>query len=235
MPPVKRTADDDVYELPVAKKTHPFFTPGVKSPGTFLPSPPTLIHFLHLDPFDRPGSSQVPVVFYDLDGTLIKTRKGGDFPSSRDDWQWWHDTVPSQLKSEWESRKHIIVLSNQGDSREKIRNEWKAKLPLIAAKMPSGVPLRILAALNKFDIYRKPNTGMFDEIVRLYRNQRLEIDMENSVYVGDAAGRAGHQGRKKDHGDSDFKLAINVGIKEHFPNPPNGFRPSKSLSLKRES
>jgi hypothetical protein len=28
-----------------------------------------------------------------------------------------------------------VVISNQGDAREKIRREWKAKVPLIAAKV----------------------------------------------------------------------------------------------------
>jgi bifunctional polynucleotide phosphatase/kinase len=39
------------------------------------------------------------------------------------------------LKREVEEGKHLVVLSNQADSRPKIRAEWKAKLPLIAAKV----------------------------------------------------------------------------------------------------
>jgi hypothetical protein len=171
---------------------HPFFTGALKTSsigtgtGAFLPSPPSLIHYLHLDPFStlppntinttndppdalppssssssslplaaspsksqpKPESSpsptrtptptptkKVPVVFYDLDGTLIKTRSGADFPKSRDDWTWWDPVVPGRLKKEWEEGKHVVVISNQGDAREKIRKEWKAKVPLIAAKV----------------------------------------------------------------------------------------------------
>ena len=140
------------------------------------------------------------------------------------------------------------MLSNQGDGREKIRTEWRAKLPLIAAKMPEGVPIRILAALSKFDVYRKPNSGMFDTVVDLYRSKGFEVDVEQSIYVGDAAGRLSSASRKKDHGDTDFKLALNVGLKfvtpeEHFlgeakhsfPEPPSGFKPSKSILITRES
>jgi len=94
-----------------------------------------LIHFNHLDAFDPPPPIKVPIVFYDLDGTLIKTKKGGKFPTARDDWMWWHPSVPSRLKDERAQGKHIVIISNQGDKREKIRSEWRAKLPLIAAKV----------------------------------------------------------------------------------------------------
>lgn len=146
----------------------------MKEPGSFLPSPPTLIHFLHLDPFASSSSSlnplptpaptpassktaplpasvsaeeklgessngsaraKVRVVFYDLDGTLIKPKGTNRFPTSREDWAWWHPSVPNRLKAEWEDGKHLIVISNQGNAREKIRKEWKAKLSLIVAKV----------------------------------------------------------------------------------------------------
>ena len=79
--------------------------------------------------------------------------------------------------------------------------------------MPNGVPIRILAALNKYDVYRKPGTGMFDVVNALYRSKGYEIDMDSSVYVGDAAGRMAFGTRRKDHGDTDFKMALNAGLR----------------------
>lgn len=125
---------------------HPLFTGGMKHPGKYLPSPPSLIHYLHLDPFAPSPSSassskvtgtraKIPIIFYDLDGTLIKPRSAAKFPKGRDDWIWWHPSVPSRLAEEWERGRHIVVISNQGDSREKIRAEWREKVPLIAAKV----------------------------------------------------------------------------------------------------
>ncbi|OXC68513.1 polynucleotide kinase 3'-phosphatase [Cryptococcus neoformans] len=250
MPPQKRTAE---WPEPPAKKTHPFFTGEPKEHGKFHPSDPALIHFTHLDPFESlpnpsPGttnpiasvssSKKIPVAFYDLDGTLIKTRSGNDFPKSRDDWMWWHPSVPEKLKQEWEDGTHLVVISNQGSKKPKIKSEWRAKLPLIAAKMPNNVPLRILAAIEQNNVYRKPNIGMFQAITEIYRARGLEIDMEKSIFVGDAAGRPAKGSRKKDHGNTDYKFAINVGLRfvtpeEHFlghprpsfPDPPIGFRP----------
>jgi bifunctional polynucleotide phosphatase/kinase len=79
--------------------------------------------------------------------------------------------------------------------------------------MPPGIPIRIVAALSRSDIYRKPNSGMFDLINKLYREKGLEIDMDTSIYVGDAAGRMAIGQRRKDHGDTDYKLALNVGLR----------------------
>jgi hypothetical protein len=79
---------------------------------------------------------EIEIVFYDLDVTLIKTRnKGSGFPTNRADWMWWDPSVPGRLKREWEEGKHLVVLSNQGGERPKVQEEWKAKLPLIAAKV----------------------------------------------------------------------------------------------------
>jgi len=117
--------------------------------GTFISSPPSLVHWLHLDPFasSRPGSStigtngasskKVSVVFYDLDGTLIKPKSGARFPASRDDWAWWNPSVPKRLQKEHAEGKHLVVISNQADARPKIRSEWRAKLSLIAGKVSS--------------------------------------------------------------------------------------------------
>ncbi|KAL7422837.1 DNA kinase/phosphatase Pnk1 [Cryptotrichosporon argae] len=258
----KRKATGSAVAEPASKKTvHPFFSApsALSSIGQFLASPESLIHYVHLDPLQSlpstsntgptaptyttipalpPPISLVTVIFYDLDGTLIVPQSGAPFPKNRTDWQWWHASVPVRLKQEVGEGKHVVVLSNQGDAREKIRAEWRAKVPLIAAKIPD-VPLRILAALSKTDPFRKPNTGMFDYVVALYRDKGLEIDMESSVYIGDAAGRAAAKGKGKDHGDTDYKMALNAGLRfltpeEHFlgqprplfPEPPLGFRPA---------
>lgn len=79
--------------------------------------------------------------------------------------------------------------------------------------MPSNVPLRILAAIEQNNVYRKPNIGMFQAITEIYRARGLEIDMEKSIFVGDAAGRPAKGSRKKDHGNTDYKFAINVGLR----------------------
>jgi bifunctional polynucleotide phosphatase/kinase len=150
-PPTKKRASGPLTSS-AQGIVHPFFSAKPTTLGNFVSSPPTVCHFLHLDPFKtetKPESAPVPeagpssglirksvtIVFYDLDGTLIKPRSGSEFPSGRADWTWWDVSVPGKMKAEWEEGKHLVVLSNQGDTRPKIREEWKAKLPLIMAKV----------------------------------------------------------------------------------------------------
>ncbi|WVO17508.1 polynucleotide kinase 3'-phosphatase [Cryptococcus depauperatus] len=232
---------------PPAKKAHPFFTlGGTKTLGKYVSSEPSLVHYTHLDPLEAISDVSLPnpikriaITFYDLDGTLIKPRWGSKFPKDRHDWVWWHQLVPDKLKQEWQEGRHIVVISNQGDKREKIKSEWRAKLPLIVAKMPEGIPLRVLAALEKNSVYRKPNIGMFETVSKLYKDKGMEIDMDNSIFVGDAAGRPTTASHERDHGDTDYKFALNVGLKfftpeQHFldeprpcfPEIPTGFHPS---------
>lgn len=117
-------------------------------------------------------------------------------------------------------------------SGENARLIWP---PLTTIKLPGGLPMRVLAATAK-DQYRKPGIGLYELLHNLYEAKGLEIgtcyitarfdishalshaaaffctkDVENSFYVGDAAGRAG------DHNDTDRKFAVNAGLTFYTP------------------
>lgn len=79
--------------------------------------------------------------------------------------------------------------------------------------MPPNVPIRILAALSKSDQYRKPMVGMYEVVSSLYASHGLEVDLEKSLFVGDAAGRPAGGGKRKDHSDTDYKFSLNVGLR----------------------
>lgn len=106
--------------------------------GSYQKSPsPTMLHYQHLDPLkDAKGKKdKVSLVLYDLDGTLIKPRNNGRFPKNREDWTWWHTSVPNRLKEEAEAGKHIIILSNQGVTDKR----WEyATLLGMRCKLTSG-------------------------------------------------------------------------------------------------
>lgn len=89
--------------------------------GSYQKAPPSLLHYQHLDPLKeaKEKKEKVSLVLYDLDGTLIKPRNNGRFPKNREDWTWWHTSVPARLKEEAEAGKHIIILSNQGVTDKK--------------------------------------------------------------------------------------------------------------------
>jgi len=99
------------------------------------------------------------------------------------------------------------VISNQKISKE--LEEWKQKVHLIAASLPN-VPFRIFAAAAD-DEYRKPMLGILHALKDVYASENAEIDMAESYFVGDAAGRP------NDHSGTDRKWAMNAGLKFYTP------------------
>ena len=72
---------------------------------------------------------------------------------------------------------------------------------------------------------------MYQVAEELYRKKGFEIDLENSVFVGDAAGRVGGRGMSKDHSNTDFQFAMNVGLKFVTPEVSSRLHLSVTRSL----
>jgi bifunctional polynucleotide phosphatase/kinase len=86
-----------------------------------------------------------------------------------------------------------------------------SKLALFKTKVSTvfnqlDIPISIYAATEK-DIYRKPRTGMWKELLEDYDIHTLgDLDLENSVFVGDAGGRIARGGIPKDFSCSDRQV-----------------------------
>ncbi|KAL3316254.1 hypothetical protein Ciccas_005100 [Cichlidogyrus casuarinus] len=78
-----------------------------------------------------------------------------------------------------------------------------------------GVPLQFFVSLAD-DKYRKPRTGMWHEHIVKHNDSR-EIDLAESRYIGDAAGRKACKGKKADFSNSDRFFAENLGIPFMLP------------------
>lgn len=104
--------------------------------------------------------------------------------------------------------------------------QFKAKLDAITKIL--NVPLLLYAATGH-DVFRKPRPGMFQELNRDLKAldddttpEGVKIKMEDSFFVGDAAGRSGTTNGplKKsvtDHSSSDRKFAQNINFKFFTP------------------
>jgi bifunctional polynucleotide phosphatase/kinase len=101
------------------------------------------------------------------------------------------------------------VISNQGGiSLKSDTKAPKSKLSSFKSKVSAvfsqlDIPISIYAATEK-DMYRKPRTGIWSELLEDY-DIRVPggIDLENSVFVGDAGGRNASEGKPKDFSCSD--------------------------------
>lgn len=135
----------------------------------------------------------------------------------------------------------IVILSNQAGLKlhpdpnakgpkggtaaitTKVTN-FKQKCAAVLAEL--DLPTTIYAATGR-DIYRKPRTGMWDRLCDDYNLGAAEgeIDLESSVFVGDAGGRTARLGDSaagvpaiaKDFSCSDRNFAHNVGIAYKTP------------------
>jgi bifunctional polynucleotide phosphatase/kinase len=73
------------------------------------------------------------------------------------------------------------------------------------------LPISIYAATGK-DLYRKPRTGMWKELLQDYDlSVPNNVDLDNSFFVGDAGGRVAGVGLVKDFSSSDRYF------KDHMP------------------
>ena len=161
--------------------------------------------------------SMSKIAAFDVDGTIIKTKSGARFPKNKDDWEFYFHDIPQKLKKLIEEHYKIVFFTNQsgvGKDEKKIK-AFKSKIENIVNQI--SLPIQVYIATGK-TTYRKPLPGMWNTLVDS-KNDGLIIDLNNSFYVGDAAGREKNWApkRNKDHSCADRLFALNIGIKFYTP------------------
>lgn len=235
-PPVKRKAQSSMTKSSVAN----FFTPTSQKPKERIvwserspddESPATLLVGRY-EP-ETPAAAEQDrrirrkVAAFDMDSTLITTASGKRFGDDPADWKWWHSSVPSKLRQLYDEDYRVVILSNQGglvlhpDPKSKgPKAGAKAKVDKFKQKCSAvltqlDLPTTLYAATGK-DIFRKPRPGMWKELCDDYDIPQDEVDLENSIFVGDAGGRIavlkGSTTVAKDFSCSDRNFAHNVGV-----------------------
>ncbi|KAL2944553.1 Polynucleotide 3'-phosphatase ZDP [Bienertia sinuspersici] len=127
----------------------------------------------------------------------------------------------ASLLPKWKAFHTIIFLEKVIYTNESNIDRWKNKRQkAVDSKLGRlnnfinlvKVPIQVYIAcgFGPDDPYRKPKTGMW-HVMEKHFNSGIPIDMEESFYVGDAAGR------KNDHSDADIKFAQDIGLKFYYP------------------
>ena len=163
---------------------------------------------------DTPSTPSKPqkVAAFDLDDTLITAAAGGKWAKSATGWKWWDVSVPAKLKQLNNDGYLVVIISNQGNMslKENAKSlqkdtvsfvNFKAQVTAILRQL--DLPISVYAATEQ-DKYRKPRIGMWQEMLDDYDLEGDgSVDLGQSFYVGDAAGRAKTGKRRKDHACSD--------------------------------
>uniref|UniRef100_A0A671SBN5 Bifunctional polynucleotide phosphatase/kinase-like n=1 Tax=Sinocyclocheilus anshuiensis TaxID=1608454 RepID=A0A671SBN5_9TELE len=163
-----------------------------------------------------PDSSKI--AGFDVDGCIITTKSGKVFPTSPDDWRVLFPEIQPRLASLLKTGYKVVFFTNQmGISRGKLRPEvFKSKVEDILQTLQ--LPIQVFASTAP-GIYRKPVVGMWEHLCEK-ANGGVTIDVSQSFYVGDAAGRPANWAlgkKKKDFSCSDRLFALNIGLQFHTP------------------
>uniref|UniRef100_A0A7N0TII4 Uncharacterized protein n=1 Tax=Kalanchoe fedtschenkoi TaxID=63787 RepID=A0A7N0TII4_KALFE len=158
------------------------------------------------------------IAAFDFDGCLANTSVKRTGP---DAWSLMYPSIPDKLQSLYNDGYKLVIFTNESNI-----DRWVKKRQ-VAVDSKIGrltnfincvkVPIQVFIAcgLGKTrdgvpDAYRKPKPGMW-HIMQQHFNSGISADMDQSFYVGDAAGR------EKDHSDADIKFAQAVGLKFYLP------------------
>ena len=149
------------------------------------------------------------VIFCDLDGTLIETISGETFPKGVWDMRIRFDVLDA-IKAL--HPQYILIVSNQGGVESGFVNgdNFRAKSGYVAVTIREYCDCECYAMYcltnDKSNLYRKPNTGMLEELLELYVGDDFDSIKPTSLMIGDASGKEGQ------FSDSDKKTAENFGI-----------------------
>ncbi|KAI0987048.1 hypothetical protein GJ496_009204 [Pomphorhynchus laevis] len=170
-----------------------------------------LVYMINNKALNAGKSIPYKICGFDLDDTLITTTSGKKFPTGPFDWKFLYSCIPQKLK-EVDRKSLIVIISNQnGVSKGRVKlTDLTCKLNALIEQL--DIPIMVLL-ITSDNIYRKPWIASWDFLCKNILNGG-EIDKENSIYVGDAAGRCANwkPGRKKDFSCSDRKFAENINI-----------------------
>lgn len=149
------------------------------------------------------------VIFADLDGTLIDTISGETFPKGIWDMRIKFDVLDAIKKL---NPEYILIASNQGGIENGFVDNYNfdVKLDYISIAICEYCNCKCYALYcptnDKSDQYRKPHTGMLEELLKKYVGGDFDCMKQKSLMIGDASGKEGQ------FSDSDKKTAENFGI-----------------------
>ncbi|XP_010552122.1 PREDICTED: polynucleotide 3'-phosphatase ZDP isoform X2 [Tarenaya hassleriana] len=157
------------------------------------------------------------IAAFDFDGCLAKTSVK---IVGADAWSLMYPSIPKKLQSLYSQGYKLVIFTNESNI-DRWKNKRQAAVDSKIGRLNNfinrvEVPIQVFIACGvaisdgKEDVYRKPKTGMW-QLLKNHFNSGIEIDMEKSFYVGDAAGR------KDDHSDADIKFAHAIGLKFYTP------------------
>ena len=145
---------------------------------------------VHIGLFKGGGQASNKIVSFDFDGTLVRAKSKSKFPQASSDWKLFDTSIPAAIRK-WANQEkdshRFVIFTNQLGISKGVTSLKSIKKRIESALLAIDVPCIVFIAAED-NIFRKPRPGLYD-LFQSHYNQNLNIDLENSFYVGDAAGR----------------------------------------------
>ncbi|XP_065044162.1 polynucleotide 3'-phosphatase ZDP-like isoform X3 [Musa acuminata AAA Group] len=148
------------------------------------------------------------IAAFDFDGCLVNTSVKRIGP---DAWSLMYPSIPEKLQELYKGGYKLVIFTNESNI-ERWKNKRQQAVESKIGRLENfikcvKVPIQVFIACglgkNKDgtdDPFRKPQPGMW-KLMEEHFNSSIAVDMDQSFYVGDAAGRT------NDHSDADIKFA----------------------------
>ncbi|XP_064969535.1 polynucleotide 3'-phosphatase ZDP-like isoform X1 [Musa acuminata AAA Group] len=148
------------------------------------------------------------IAAFDFDGCLVNTSVKRIGP---DAWSLMYPSIPEKLQELYKGGYKLVIFTNESNI-ERWKNKRQQAVDSKIGRLENfikcvKVPIQVFIACglgkNKDgtdDPFRKPQPGMW-KLMEEHFNSSIAVDMDQSFYVGDAAGRT------NDHSDADIKFA----------------------------
>ncbi|XP_071953496.1 uncharacterized protein F21D5.5-like [Antedon mediterranea] len=167
--------------------------------------------------YNGPGiSGSSKIAGFDLDYTLIRPKSGRKWPTGPKDWQFMNDEIKPKLQNIHHDGYKVVIFTNQRGIEKQHTNikHFKTKCEDIISAI--DIPIQVFVSTSESH-YRKPSIVLWETMTE--NNENISVDLNESFYIGDAAGRpkAWSSGKPKDFSASDRMFAANVGIKFQTP------------------
>jgi bifunctional polynucleotide phosphatase/kinase len=157
-----------------------------------------VLYYLNID------INKKKVSAFDLDNTIIVTKSNAKFPKDKDDWKFIDSNIISKFNTNLIDY-NVVIFTNQQSLDKKLGFEkFKEKIMNIIKSFNINISV-FISYQNNF--CRKPLIGLWELLSEYIK----DINLNDSFYVGDAAGR------KNDFSNSDLNFAHNLGIKFLIP------------------
>jgi len=189
----------------------------------------------------EPGD--IPVAFLDADSTLRVSKSGAPTANAADD-VYVLPFAANKIKELSEQGYFIAVVSNQGGVSHGFTTVEVAEgaLVYLANQLDSlGATVDYLDFADDYDNYRKPNTGMKDELDQLLNDKcGVGVDLDRSLMIGDAGYKKNVDGNHPDgrpaddFSNSDRGLAENLSIPFTEPTDAFGWRAFGTFNIHKK-